>query len=338
MQTEHNVKLTASEISQLWSAYMNSSMSKCIFKYFLETVEDNQIRSILEQSLELADAHLKKLSEIFNKESYPIPQGFNVKNDVNMTAPKLFSDSFVLYFIKSMDEIALSFYAASKVLVVRSDIDQYFSECLTEMNKFDTVVKDVLLSKGLFIRSPYLNPPNEVRFVEQQNFLAGWFGKQRPLTAIEITNIFANLQRNALGIITMLGFSQVAKSAEVARFMARGKEIASKHVEIFGSLLKENDLPVPMAWASNVTASKIPPFSDKMMMFMTTALIALSIGFYGASMSVSARRDIAFHYVRLTAEIGEYAEDGANIMIKNGWLEEPPLSEDRNKLANHKKG
>ncbi|MDQ0858805.1 DUF3231 family protein [Bacillus sp. V2I10] len=338
MESEHNVNLTASEISQLWSAYMNSSMSKCVFTYFLETVEDNQIRSLLEHSLKLADSHLKKLTEIFNKESYPIPHGLNVKNDVNMTAPRLFSDSFVLYFIKSMGEIALSFYAASKILVVRSDIDQYFSECLTELNKFDTMAKNFLLSKGLFIRSPYMNPPKEVRFIEQQNFLAGWLGKQRPLAAIEITNIFANLQRNALGIVTMLGFSQVAKSTEVARFMVRGKEIASKHVEIFGSLLKENDLPVPMTWASNITSSKVPPFSDKMMMFMTTALIALSIGFYGASMSISPRRDIAFQYVRLTAEIGAYAEDGANIMIKNGWLEEPPLSEDRNKLANHKKG
>ncbi|WP_462413724.1 hypothetical protein [Neobacillus sp. Marseille-QA0830] len=29
-----------------------------------------------------------------------------------------------------------------------------------------------------------------------------------------------------------------------------------------------------------------------------------------------------------------YAEDGANIMIKHGWLEEPPQADDREELMN----
>mgnify|MGYP001052908135 CR=1 FL=1 len=33
-------------------------------------------------------------------------------------------------------------------------------------------------------------------------------------------------------------------------------------------------------------------------------------------------------------EVAKYVEDSANIMINNGWLEGPPLSEDRDKLAN----
>jgi len=33
------------------------------------------------------------------------------------------------------------------------------------------------------------------------------------------------------------------------------------------------------------------------------------------------------------AEIGAYAEDGANIMIDNGWLEQPPGAADRDLLA-----
>jgi hypothetical protein len=32
-------------------------------------------------------------------------------------------------------------------------------------------------------------------------------------------------------------------------------------------------------------------------------------------------------------EIALYAEDGANIMIKHGWLEEPPQMQDRNQLT-----
>jgi hypothetical protein len=335
MRTEHNIKLSASEISQLWAAYMNSSMCKCLFTHFLQTVEDSVIQSIIKHGLEIAETHLQKLTTIFQNEGYPVPCGFSVNKDVNTSTPRLFSDTFMLYFIYNTGIMAFNFYALSKTLSVRSDIDSYFSECVQELNKFDTMAKNVLLSKGLFIRSPYLHPAKEVHFVKNQKFMTGWFGGKRPLSAMEITNIFTNLQRNALGTATMIGFSQVAQSKEVGQFMVRGRDISSKHTEIFSSMLGENHLPVPMTWDSEITDSKVAPFSDKMMMFMTTALIALSIGFYSTSAATSVRRDLSVHYVRLSAEIAKYAEDGANIMIDNGWLEEPPLSEDRDKLANN---
>ncbi|MBD1382830.1 DUF3231 family protein [Metabacillus arenae] len=335
MEIEHNTKLTAAEVSQLWAAYMNSSMCKCLFTSFLTKMEDTEIRAILSHGLELSETHLQKLTTIFQKENYPVPYGFVVEEDVNTSAPRLFSDSFMLYFSYNMGIIALSFYAVAKAFSVRSDIDSYFSECVHELSEFDTMTKNLLLSKGLYIRSPYLNPPKEVNFIKSQRFLAGWFGEKRPLSAMEITHLFTNLQRNALGRATMMGFSQVAQSKEVGQFMVRGRDIAFKHTEIFGSVLEENYLSAPMTWDTEVTDSKGAPFSDKMMMFMTTALIGLGIGFYGTSMATSTRRDLSAHYVRLSAEIAKYAEDGANIMIKNGWLEEPPLSEDRDKLANN---
>ncbi|SFH56944.1 Protein of unknown function [Priestia megaterium] len=334
METEHNVKLSASEIAQLWSSYMNSSMCHCLFTYFSKVVEDTQVQSILAKGLELTEKHLQKLTTIFHKEKFPVPQGFVVKDDVNTSAPKLFSDSFMLYFSYSMGAMALNFYAVAKTVSVRSDIDTYFSECILELSEFDSATKNLLLSKGLFIRSPYLNPSQEVSFVKDQKFMSGWFGDKRPLSAIEITHLFLNLQRNALGKAVMIGFSQVAQSKEVGKFMVRGKEIAFKHTEVFGSVLKDNDLPAPMTWDNEVTNSKIAPFSDKLMMFMTTALIGLSVGFYGTAMATSTRKDLSVHYVRLSAEIAKYAEDGAKIMISNVWLEEPPLSEDRDKLAN----
>ena len=36
---------------------------------------------------------------------------------------------------------------------------------------------------------------------------------------------------------------------------------------------------------------------------------------------------------KLMAEIGLYAEDGANIMIEKGWLEEPPQEVDSKALV-----
>lgn len=333
MESEHITKLTASEVAQIWSAYMNSSMSNCMFTYFLKIVEDSQMRSIIKNRLDSSENHLAKLSAFLQKEGYPIPYGFKVNEDVNISAPRLFSDSFILYLTHNMDSMALSFYAIAKTLAVRSDIDEYFAECINELNEFNTNSKNLLLSQGLYIRSPYLIPSHEVHFVKSPNFMSGLLGKKRPLTAIEITNLFANSQKNALGQAIMIAWSQVAQSKEVTQFMVKGKEIASKHTKVFGSVLDADDLPVPMSWDTEVTDSKIAPFSDKMMMFMATTLSALSIGFYGTSMATSTRKDLALDYVRLSAEIASFAEEGAKIMIDNAWLEEPPLAVDREKLA-----
>lgn len=69
-------------------------------------------------------------------------------------------------------------------------------------------------------------------------------------------------------------------------------------------------------------------------MFHTTALIASGIGHYGTGLATSSRRDLSVQYTRLSAENARYAEDGANIMIENGWMEQPPLAADRDALAN----
>lgn len=65
------------------------------------------------------------------------------------------------------------------------------------------------------------------------------------------------------------------------------------------------------------------------MLYHVVSLVSTAAGFYGAALSVVQRRDLAAEYTRLIGEIGLYAEDGINLMIKNGWLEQPPMAEDR---------
>ncbi|WP_347834852.1 DUF3231 family protein [Gracilibacillus sp. JCM 18860] len=339
METEKNIKLTSAELSQLWASYQNDSGSICVLKHFLKTVEDADIRPILEHALQLSQTHIQKLTSIFTKENYPLPKGFSEDQDLNVNAPCLFTDNYMLQFMKQMAQISLNAYSVSKSLSVRSDIDQFYGQCLAEVNDMDTTVKKILLEKGLYVRSPYIPPyPVKIDFVKKQNFLTGWFGERRPLLSLEITNLYANFQRNDLGTATLIGFSQVAKSQKVGQFFIRGKKIASKHNEIFGSILREDNLPVPMTSDTYVTESKISPFSDSLMLFIVTGLIALGgIGYYGTSISTSLRRDLTAHYDRFIHEILKYSEDGANILIDNGWLEEPPpIASDRDELAKKK--
>lgn len=132
----------------------------------------------------------------------------------------------------------------------------------------------------------------------------------------------------------LLGFSQVAQANDVRDYLIRGNQLTSKHVEIFSSLLHEDNLPSPPLWDSEVTNVTTAPFSDKLMMFHAGVLTQTAVAFYGAALAVSMRRDLATQYTRLTAEMEQYGEDGANILINHGWLEQPPTADDRAALVN----
>ena len=87
-----------------------------------------------------------------------------------------------------------------------------------------------------------------------------------------------------------------------------------------------------MGWDSAVSNNTTNIFSDKLIMFHVSAMIAAGIGNFGMSMAASPRRDLGLKYASLIPEILLYAEDGANIMIKHGWMEEPPQADDRDQL------
>ncbi|MDZ5472953.1 DUF3231 family protein [Bacillus sp. 31A1R] len=191
---------------------------------------------------------------------------------------------------------------------------------------------DLLLKKGIEVRSPYIPYLQEVDMVEKQHFLAGWWGEQRPLTAAEITHLFSNIQTNHMGTAVITGFAQVAKSKDVRDYFKRGKEISKEQIEVFSKSLHEDDLPAPVTWDAQVQDTTESPFSDKLMLFQISLMTAAGMGNYGTAISASPRRDIAAVYVRLQGEIGLYAEDGLNLLIKHAWLERPPHAADRDQL------
>jgi hypothetical protein len=312
---------------------MNDSASICVFEYFYASVEDKEIKPVIGYALELSKVHVQKITEIFKEENCQIPYGFTLEEDVQINAPRLYSDIYYLNFIHQMAKVGLSGHGLNLSHTVRDDCTKFFTQCLEETVKLYEMSKGVLLSKGLYVRSPYIQAPEHVDFVKEQSFLKGFLGDKRPLLTTEIASLYANFQRNAIGMATIVGFSQVAKSKDVIQFFIRGKEISAKHCVLFGEKLKEDDLPVPMTWDGEVTDCTQPVFSEKLMMFMISILTSLSIQYYGLGIAVSPRRDIGVMYNRISTEVQLYGEDGANIMIKHGWLEEEPKSADRDKLA-----
>ncbi|WP_248929672.1 DUF3231 family protein [Paenibacillus hamazuiensis] len=333
MEAEHNNRLTSAEIAHLWISYTNDTMAVCILKYFAQKVEDSEIKPVIDYALSVAQKHIQTVKKIMESENAAVPQGFT-DEDVNPNCPRLYSDTFFLQYLKQMSRAGLKANSLGLSLAARDDVIRFYNMALTDSAELCNKATGMLLSKGLYIRAPYIPVPQKVDFVRKMSFLSNLLKeKDRPLTAIEIANIYGNMQTNGMGSALLTGFSQVARSAEVRQYLAKGIELANKEMEILHRFLAENRLPAPMTWDGDVTASTEPPFSDKLMLFHVCGLNTIGIGDIGDSLGTSMRADLSASYARFLADVLSYAEDGANIMIANGWLEQPPQAADREALA-----
>jgi hypothetical protein len=100
MDTKHDIysiRLTASEIAELWSNYLSDSASICVFKYFKSKVVDVDIRSIVEYALSISETHIKIIKDILGSANHPLPYGFGEK-DVNIAAED-YSPTHLCYII-----------------------------------------------------------------------------------------------------------------------------------------------------------------------------------------------------------------------------------------------
>lgn len=330
--TKHNIRLTSSEIAHLWSGYMGDSMAVRVLSYFLNKVEDSEIKPHLEYALHLAKTHVETISELFRSEDFPVPQGFS-DEDVNVNARRLYSDSFFLNYLKETAKQGLPLYAVSLSVSAREDVREYFSACIASSAELYNRAAALMLSKGIYIRAPYLPNPEQAEFIQKEGFLNGIFGDKRPLSSMEISHLYANINTNTLGKALIYGFAQTARNEKVRQYFLRGKDISHKQIEVLSSVLRDEDLPSPMTWDSDVLDSTDPPFSDKLMMFHITGLSAGGLLNLGTALAFAMRRDLASMYIRLIGEIGTYSDDGAELAIDHEWMEKMPGTVDRRVLT-----
>jgi hypothetical protein len=325
-------KLNAPEVSGLWSNYLANNMSRCILKHFLKTVDDRAIGAVLERAIGLADQHTKWIADLLKKENIPAPIGFS-DDDVNLDAPKLFSDPFFLYYLKNMTRMGLSTNGAFLSGASRKDVRRFVSDCLRSSADLYNEIVDLLTEMGLEIRAPYLSYPQKRGEITDKHFLSGWLGKQRPLTAAEMSNLIINLYTCDITRTMLLAFCQTTADDRVRWFMKHGKQVIEKHMNAFLEFLKESNVPAAVPWAIEVTPSTTWTFSEKLMMFQALFLYEMALGNYGISLAISQRRDLSIKYMDLSYETVRLLSDGTKLMIDNGWMEAPPMAVDREKLT-----
>jgi hypothetical protein len=262
------------------------------------------------QSFEFKENIVQKITAIFNQEHFPIPHGFT-EEDVHLYAPPLFSDELWLFYLHQMSIHGLTAYSLGITASRRRDIRQFFFETYKESYELYETTLGMLQSKGLMERPPAIALPEKIEFVEKQNFLAGWFGHQRPLNTIEISSLYFNLQKTILTKDLALGFIQTAKMKEIRRFMEEVVQLAAEHIEIFTSILHEDFISSAITWDTHVTDSQVAPFSDKLMIFHCAFLVQAAMAYYGTALSGAMRRDLGLKYASAIARDVKLSEDCA---------------------------
>ncbi|WP_251009598.1 MULTISPECIES: DUF3231 family protein [unclassified Bacillus (in: firmicutes)] len=111
MDSTHNsIKMTAAEISYLWTTYLSDTMSICVLRYFLQHIDDSEVKGLVKHALDLSYQHVEIIKELFVHERIAVPYGFT-DQDVNLKAERLFSDILYLKYIKNMAGGGLSGYS-----------------------------------------------------------------------------------------------------------------------------------------------------------------------------------------------------------------------------------
>ncbi|MGR6342046.1 DUF3231 family protein [Priestia megaterium] len=332
--SRNNNRLTSSEIKSLWVQYIRETMAICISKYVLATVKDSGIRSLFEFCLGLSEKHLKVLTKILNNENFPLPNGFTDK-DVNLQAPSLFTDSFWLQYIHDMTIHGLSGYGMSFSGSVRKDIRDHYYQCnIDAMDVYNKSI-DILLSKGIYERDPYYSTPQNSEFITDLGYAMDILGKKRPLNTMEASNIYFNLRKSIAAKGIILGFQQVTKDKKAHKFMGDALNLCNKHIGIFSSILHEANLHSPGLLDTQVTNSKVAPFSDKLMLFHAGFMFNLAMIYYSNAMATSMRIDVITHCEASILRDLKLTTSWGNIMIERGWIEKPPQANDRKELPHN---
>ena len=335
MATEHKTPLTSTEIGILWTQYVGDSMAICMNKVFAAKAQNDQVRIMYQDAISLLEKTNAQVSQIFQNEGIPLPQGFT-DDDINLDAPALYSDIYHLQYFKFKMNLRMVVNGLNVAESTRDDIRKFYRDLSIAIMDFNERATNLLLEKGLYIRAPYITVGEKSGYVQGESFMGNFFNSgERKLLAMEVGTLFSNIRNNIMGKILLTGFSQVAESQYVREYMNRGMEIASKHVKFFSEHLREEDIPIPMSSDSSVTNSTVAPFSDKLMLFHVNVLNQIGIAAYGTAMAASMRKDLHACYLRLVAETSLYTVDGANLLIENHWMEEPPEAVDHRELGLH---
>lgn len=330
--SKEDLRLTSAEIGTLWGEYVNGTAVNIVNKYMFSIIEDEEIKAIFYDAIKTFEYQKNEIKKFIENEGFPVPIGFD-ESDLNPGAKRLFSDIFCLHYLHIMTLHGLTGHATALGTSTRKDLRYFYDSCINDGKRMYHKTIELLLEKGHFQRDPYIYPEKSPEFIKDTNFLDGYFKEIRPLSAPEIVSLSFNIKKKILEKSLSIGFSQVAQSEEVKKFLISSQKISDQQIKLLRKILDKDNLPVPTSWESEVTLSQEPPFSDKLMLYHMGFLLQTAQSFHGGGLASAMRIDLVITYEKIILQNLTVTKDWFNLMTKKRWLEQPPLAPNRKKIS-----
>ncbi len=328
-----NKAISSSELATLWMTYQQKTMTQRILEYFIAQSEDEFAKDILQDTHSKVVGYIEQIKLILTEEGAVIPVGFT-EEDVYSGVPKLYDNNFDIMFLRLLKEISMGLHSLHIGMSHRKDIVLFYKELTAFTQSVYDRCLDYLQERDVLPSPPSVTMPKIVEFAKGSSYMSGFnlLSGKRALNTVELSHIYFGIESNVFGMQLMTGFAQVANEPEVKKYFIKGKELAKKIVTDYTQVLLQSDIQPPSTWDAKATDSKVPPFSDKLMMYCVSLFCSFSLGSNALGTAFSLRSDLPLMLIGTAKDILTYGQEGGKIMAKNGWLEQPPSMEDRNKL------
>lgn len=319
------ISITSSEIGILWMTYNQKTMISRMLEYFIEQAEDEEAKEIMTSLQNEIKPYIQQMDDIFKAEGMVVPLGFT-EADVNKEVPKLYDNGFDIMMVRLLKQISMGMHTLNLTMAYREDLIKFYRELTVITQRYYDLCTVYLLNRGLLTRSPNVPMPSKVDFVTDKSYLGGInpLADKRPINTVESAHMYHAIEANLLGRTLINGFAQCAHEDDVKNYFTEGAKLAQGIVKDLSELLDASELKVPVPPGGNITKSVLAPFSDKLMMYCVSLFCSFSLGGNSLGTAFSLRNDIAGTLAGIMKDVFEYAHKGAKLMIKHGWMEEPP--------------
>ncbi|RLQ97480.1 DUF3231 family protein [Falsibacillus albus] len=327
------MKVNATELGTLWMTYQEKTLIIQFLEYFITKSDDQEAKEILKSLLRDLNGSIEKIKLILKSEGMAIPVAFD-SSDVNLDAPKLYDNGFDIMFIRVLKQISMGMYTLHISMAYREDIVMLYKDLTAITQKIYNQCTQYLLKKNILTPPPNMTVPTSAQFIKSLQYLSGFrlFGPKRSLNTIEMGYMQHAIETNCVGLQLVTGFAQCAEDAHIKKYFVKGKGLSKKIMKEYEEILIDSDVPISTGTRSTVTTSTEPPFSQKMMMYTIYLLNSFGLGSGSFGAIFSMRKDLIAKSALLTKDIYDYAQEGVKIMVKKGWMEEPPHIEDRSQI------
>lgn len=319
-------KLSSSEIGNLWMTYQYKTMMKTMMNHFIATQKNEKIKEMLQTYQSEEGAFIEEVKQLFQKEEARIPVGFG-ESDVFLEEPRLYDEYFDLLFLRLMMKITIGLNSLHLSMSYREDIIDLYYRMDSHSNLTYKKCTTFLLEEGVLTRPPIVEMPKNVEFVESTAYMSNInyiLNEKRPLNCIEVSLIYQGIESNILGMQLMRGFEQVSSKKDIKDFFKEGKELSKIIIQKYSKVLLDSDIQPPAVSWGNTTESTHAPFSEKLMMYLTSLLSNFGLTSNAIGTSFSLRSDLPTKMTLTAKDIYEYAKKGGKLMIKMGYMEQPP--------------